>query len=105
MGDSFDVDTGQLKSSAPTFHKESVALERAQAKLRHALGGYGKPWGDDEQGKKFEDVYEPHRAQIEKAATALVKGLSSITKAMNDMANNHEEADRSAKSAFDGAAG
>ncbi|MFI1742414.1 hypothetical protein [Streptomyces sioyaensis] len=40
--------------------------------------------------------------QIEKAAAALVKGLSSITKAMNDMAANHEEADRSAKSGFEG---
>ncbi|MFB7630478.1 WXG100 family type VII secretion target [Streptomyces sp. NPDC056149] len=99
-GDGFDVDTGQLKSAAPTFHRESVALERAAAKLRHALDGLGEPWGGDEQGKKFEHVYAPHRAQIEKAAEALVKGLSSITKAMTDMAANHEEADRSAKSGF-----
>ncbi|WP_411144864.1 WXG100 family type VII secretion target [Streptomyces sp. x-80] len=101
-GESFEVDTDQLKSAAPTFHRESVALERAKSKLRHALGGLGEPWGSDEQGKKFEHVYAPHRAQIEKAAEALAKGLSSITKAMSDMAANHEEADRSAKSGFDG---
>ncbi|MFJ9612648.1 WXG100 family type VII secretion target [Streptomyces noursei] len=103
-GDGFDIDTDQLKSAAPTFHRESVALERAAAKLRHALGGLGEPWGSDEQGKKFEHVYTPHRSEIEKATTALVKGLSSITKAMNDMAANHEEADRSAKSGFKGGA-
>ncbi|BDM73174.1 hypothetical protein HEK616_66610 [Streptomyces nigrescens] len=101
-GDGFDIDTDQLKSAAPTFHRESVALERATAKLRHALDGLGEPWGGDEQGKKFEHAYAPHRAQIEKAAAALVKGLSSMTKAMNDMAANHEEADRSAKSGFEG---
>ncbi|GAA3196781.1 MULTISPECIES: WXG100 family type VII secretion target [Streptomyces] len=101
-GDSFEVDTDQLKSAAPTFHRESVALEQAASKLRHTLDGLGEPWGADEQGKKFEHVYAPHRAQIEKAAEALVKGLSSITKAMNDMAANHEDADQSAKSGFEG---
>lgn len=101
-GDGFDIDTDQLKTAAPTFHRESVGLERATAKLRHALDGLGEPWGSDEQGKKFEHVYAPHRAQIEKASAALAKGLSSITKAMNDMAANHEEADRSAKSGFEG---
>ncbi|GAA2676801.1 hypothetical protein [Streptomyces lunalinharesii] len=101
-GDGFDVDTDQLNTAAPTFHREAVALERATAKLRGALDGLGEPWGSDEQGKKFEHVYAPHRAEIEKAATALAKGLSSITKAMNDMAANHEEADRSAKSGFKG---
>ncbi|MER0481658.1 hypothetical protein ABR737_25550 [Streptomyces sp. Edi2] len=77
-------------------------MERATAKLRHALDGLGEPWGGDEQGKKFEHVYAPHRAQIAKAAGALGKGLSSITKAMNDMAANHEDADHSAKSGFEG---
>ncbi|MFE1770256.1 WXG100 family type VII secretion target [Streptomyces sp. NPDC059008] len=101
-GDGFDVDIDQLKSAAPTFHRESVALERATTKLRHALNGLGEPWGADEQGKKFEHVYAPHRAQIEKAAAALTKGLSSITKAMNDMAANHHDADQSAKSGFEG---
>ncbi|MFJ8674922.1 WXG100 family type VII secretion target [Streptomyces sp. NPDC093589] len=101
-GDGFDIDTDQLKSAAPTFHREAMALERATTKLRHTLGGLGEPWGGDEQGKKFEHVYTPHQAQIEKAAAALVKGLSSITKAMNDMTANHEDADHSAKSGFEG---
>ncbi|GAU65009.1 hypothetical protein SSP35_01_03460 [Streptomyces sp. NBRC 110611] len=99
-GDGFDIDTDQLKSAAPTFHRESAALEQATAKLRHTLDGLGEPWGGDEQGKKFEHAYAPHRTQIEKAAAALTKGLSSITKAMNDMAANHDEADQSAKSGF-----
>ncbi|MFE3774501.1 WXG100 family type VII secretion target [Streptomyces sp. NPDC059122] len=103
-GDGFDVDTNQLKSAAPTFHRESTALHQATAKLRHTLDSLGDSWGGDEQGKKFEHVYAPHRAEIENAAEALVKGLSSITKAMNDMAANHEEADRSAKSGFEGGA-
>ncbi|WP_411143525.1 WXG100 family type VII secretion target [Streptomyces sp. x-80] len=97
-GDGFDVDTDQLKTATPTFHRESVVLERATAKLRQGLDGLGEPWGGDEQGEMFEHVYAPHRAQIEKASAALGKGLSSITKAMNDMAANHEDADRSAKS-------
>ncbi|MEU7180852.1 MULTISPECIES: WXG100 family type VII secretion target [Streptomyces] len=101
-GDGFDVDIDQLRSAAPTFHRESVALERATTKLRHTLDGLGEPWGGDEQGKKFEHAYAPNRAKIEKAAAALAKGLSSITKAMSDMAANHDDADRSAKSGFEG---
>ncbi|MEU6327082.1 hypothetical protein ABZ851_07325 [Streptomyces sp. NPDC047049] len=96
----FDIDTHQLKSEAPKFHRESVALAKATEKLKHSLDALGTPWGDDEQGKKFEHVYSPHRSEVERAARALVKGLSSITKAMKDMADNHEAADHSNASAF-----
>ncbi|MEU7181710.1 MULTISPECIES: WXG100 family type VII secretion target [Streptomyces] len=98
--DGFDVDTDQLKTAAPTFHREADALAKATAKLKGSLDGLGSPWGDDEQGQKFQHVYSPHREQIEKAAHALVKGLESISGAMKDMADNHEEADRSSSSAF-----
>ncbi|MEV5595688.1 WXG100 family type VII secretion target [Streptomyces sp. NPDC052496] len=100
-GDGFDVDTDQLKSAAPRFHREADALAKATAKLKGSLDGLGAPWGDDEQGQKFQHMYAPHRTQIEKAAQALVKGLESISKAMKDMADNHEEADRSSATGFD----
>ncbi|PJJ01500.1 hypothetical protein BX264_1807 [Streptomyces sp. 2333.5] len=101
----FEVDTAQLKSVAPTFHSESVSLEHAAAKLEHTLAGLGQPWGDDEQGKKFEHVYMPHLHAIEKATHALAKGLQSIHDTLKDMADNHEEADRSSASGFDGHGG
>ncbi|WP_274916959.1 WXG100 family type VII secretion target [Streptomyces sp. WZ-12] len=91
----FDVDTDQLKNEAPKFGRESAALAKAIEKLKHSLDGLGEPWGNDEQGQKFEGVYSPHRAQIERAAHALVKGLESIHTSMSDMADNHEETDRS----------
>lgn len=96
----FDVDTDQLKNEAPKFHRESAALAKAAEKLKHSLDGLGASWGNDEQGKKFEGVYSPHRAQIERAADALKKGLESIHKSMKDMADNHEEVDRSNASGF-----
>ncbi|MFF7413362.1 WXG100 family type VII secretion target [Streptomyces lydicus] len=96
----FDIDTDQLKNEAPKFHTESAALAKAAEKLKHSLDGLGEPWGHDEQGKKFEGVYSPHRTQIERAAQALVKGLESIHKSMKDMADNHEEADYSSASGF-----
>ncbi|MCK7623015.1 WXG100 family type VII secretion target [Streptomyces sp. RS10V-4] len=96
----FDVDTHQLKNEAPKFNRESAALAKAAEKLKHALDGLGEPWGDDEQGKKFEDVYGPHRTRIERAAHALVQGLESIGTSLKDMADNHEEADRSNASGF-----
>ncbi|MFE3886405.1 WXG100 family type VII secretion target [Streptomyces lydicus] len=94
----FDIDTGQLKSEAPKFHRESAALAKAAEKLKHSLDGLGEPWGNDEQGKKFEGVYSPHRTQIERAAKALAKGLESIHNSMKDMADNHEDADHSSAS-------
>ncbi|MFG2528986.1 WXG100 family type VII secretion target [Streptomyces sp. NPDC048516] len=106
MADSgFDVDTDQLKNEAPKFHRESAALAKAAGKLKHSLDGLGEPWGNDEQGKKFEGVYSPHRAQIERAAQALVKGLESIHKSMKDMADNHEDADHSSASGLKSAGG
>ncbi|MFI7094857.1 WXG100 family type VII secretion target [Streptomyces lydicus] len=77
-----------------------MALQKATEKLKHSLAALGSPWGDDEQGKKFQDTYTPHRDQIEHAAHALVQGLASIHKSMKDMADNHEEADRSSASGF-----
>ncbi|KOT61249.1 hypothetical protein ADK43_12575 [Streptomyces rimosus subsp. rimosus] len=99
-GDGFDIDTDQLKSAAPRFHREADALAKATQKLKGSLDGLGSPWGNDEQGQKFQRVYAPHREQIEKATQALVKGLESISKSMKDMADNHEEADRSSSSGF-----
>ncbi|MFD5736646.1 WXG100 family type VII secretion target [Streptomyces sioyaensis] len=96
----FDVDTDQLKSEAPKFHRESVALTKATEKLKHSLDGLGDPWGDDEQGKKFGHAYSPHLSEIERAAHALVKGLESISKTMKDMADNHEAADHANASGF-----
>ncbi|MEU6331793.1 WXG100 family type VII secretion target [Streptomyces sp. NPDC047049] len=96
----FDIDTDQLKSEAPKFQRESAALAKAAEKLKHSLDGLGEPWGNDEQGKKFEGVYSPHRTQIERAAQALVKGLESIQKSMKDMTDNHEDADHSSASGF-----
>ncbi|MFH8679519.1 WXG100 family type VII secretion target [Streptomyces lydicus] len=96
----FDVDTDQLKSEAPRFHRESVALAKAAEKLKNSLDGLGEPWGDDEQGKKFGHAYSPHRSEIERATNALVKGLESISKTMKDMAENHEAADHSNASGF-----
>ena len=43
----------------------------------------------------------PRTGRDREGGRALVKGLSSITKAMNDMAANHEDADHSA-SGFEG---
>ncbi|MFC5252976.1 WXG100 family type VII secretion target [Streptomyces nigrescens] len=96
----FNIDTHQLKTAAPTFHRESVALQKATEKLKHSLAALASPWGDDEQGQKFRDAYTPHRDQIDRAARALVQGLASIQKSMKDMADNHEEADRSSASGF-----
>ncbi|MEV5479367.1 MULTISPECIES: WXG100 family type VII secretion target [Streptomyces] len=96
----FDVDTDQLKSEAPKFHRESVALAKATEKLKHSLDGLGDAWGDDEQGKKFGNVYSPHLSEIERAAHALVKGLESISKTMKDMADNHEATDHANTSGF-----
>ncbi|WP_256331354.1 MULTISPECIES: hypothetical protein [unclassified Streptomyces] len=47
----FDIDTDQLKTEAPKFHRESVALEKATERLKHSLAALGSPWGDDEQGQ------------------------------------------------------
>ncbi|GAU65241.1 hypothetical protein SSP35_01_05790 [Streptomyces sp. NBRC 110611] len=75
-------------------------MAKAAEKLKHSLDGLGEPWGNDEQGKKFEGVYSPHRTQIERATRALVKGLESIHKSMKDMADNHEGTDHSSASGF-----
>ncbi|MEV6948198.1 hypothetical protein AB0N07_40990 [Streptomyces sp. NPDC051172] len=84
-----DIKVDDIKTAAPAFHRESVALAHALTKLKHGLAAAGAPWGDDEQGQKFHTAYGPHVKQIEHAAQILVEGLASIHAGLVDMADKH----------------
>ncbi|MFC0847000.1 MULTISPECIES: hypothetical protein [Streptomyces] len=96
MGDDgkvLDIKTADLKLSAPVFHEQAKNLSTALTNLVKALDGFGKPWGDDEQGKAFGDAYEPQQTAIERGAGILVLGLTSIHEAMIDMSDGHVDND------------
>lgn len=84
-----DIKVHDIKAAAPTFHRESVALARALASLKHGLAAAGAPWGDDEQGQKFHTAYGPHARRIEHSTQILVDGLASIHAGLVDMADKH----------------
>ena len=84
-----DIKVDDIKTAAPAFHRESVALANALTKLKHSLASAGAPWGGDEQGQKFHASYGPHVKQIEHAAQILVEGLASIHAGLADMADKH----------------
>lgn len=84
-----DIKVDDIKTAAPAFHRESVALAHALTKLKHGLAAAGAPWGNDEQGAKFHTAYGPHVKQIEHAAQILVEGLASIHAGLADMADKH----------------
>ncbi|MEV4334824.1 hypothetical protein AB0K02_30635 [Streptomyces sp. NPDC049597] len=86
-----DIKTADLKASAPTFQEQSAALRLAARTLAEKLGELGTPWGDDEQGSQFADIYLPHVKQIKKSTGILIDGLASIHLAMTDMADGHIE--------------
>ncbi|MGW0790180.1 hypothetical protein ACWD04_18490 [Streptomyces sp. NPDC002911] len=88
-GKILNISTQDLKKAAPTFQQQSTALANAAKALKESLDGLGSPWGDDEQGQKFGDAYNPKRRQIERAVEILVLGLKSINAAMTDMADGH----------------
>ncbi|MGQ4516676.1 hypothetical protein [Streptomyces sp. DW26H14] len=81
------IDAADLRSSAPVFQAQAVALAGALSALEGSLGALGKPWGDDDQGKQFEAAYGPRVKTVEKAAGILVLGLTSIHEAMVDMSD------------------
>ncbi|MFJ8213019.1 hypothetical protein [Streptomyces sp. NPDC096033] len=96
MGDDgrvLDIKTADLKLSAPVFHEQAKNLSTALTNLVTALDGFGKPWGDDEQGSTFGGSYEPQQKAIERAAGILVLGLTSIHEAMVDMSDGHVDND------------
>jgi uncharacterized protein YukE len=100
-GEMLDISTDDLRSSAPTFARESDRLRDAAAALKSTLDGLASPWGDDKQGKEFEAAYGPNRAKIEHAVGILVQGLASVHTAMADMADNHVDNEDLVKSMFD----
>ncbi|GGY70248.1 hypothetical protein [Streptomyces xanthochromogenes] len=92
-GEILDIKTADLKATAPTFHQQSVAVERALTTLGTALAKAGAAWGDDDPGQKFHDQYGPLIARIEKSARIISSGLASINLAMTDMADGHIDND------------
>jgi uncharacterized protein YukE len=100
-GEILDISTDDLRSSAPTFARESDRLREAAAALKSTLDGLASPWGDDKQGKEFEAAYGPNVAKIEHAVGILVQGLASVHTAMADMADNHVDNEDLVKSMFD----
>ncbi|MFF4209056.1 WXG100 family type VII secretion target [Streptomyces sp. NPDC001796] len=84
-----DIKVDDIKTAAPAFHRESVALAHALTTLKQGLAAAGAPWGDDEQGQKFQTAYAPHVTRIEHSAQILVDGLASIHAGLVDMADKH----------------
>ncbi|MEV6723793.1 hypothetical protein AB0M94_22995 [Streptomyces xanthochromogenes] len=88
------IRTADIKSAAPVFQEQAKNLSKALTALITTLDGLGKPWGDDKQGKEFEDVYAPVQKKIESAAGVLVLGLTSIHEALADLSDGHVDNDK-----------
>lgn len=99
-GKVLDIKTADLKDAAPVFHEQSKKLSTALTTLVTKLDGLGKPWGEDEAGKKFEHKYSPNQKSIESATGVLVLGLVSIHEAMKDMADGHVDNEEQIKGMF-----
>lgn len=101
-GDSkiLDIEIADLKATAPHFGTHSHNLSKALTKLKSALGVCGSPWGDDEQGQKFQKHYGPHAQKMELATEVLALGLASICGAMTDMADGHIDNEELVRSMF-----
>jgi hypothetical protein len=84
-----DIKLADLKSTAPHFHHQSVALGHALTRLKTGLADAGAAWGDDKQGTEFHKKYGPLVKKIEHSASILKDGLESIHAAMKDMADGH----------------
>lgn len=93
-GKVLDIKVADIKAAAPVFHEQGRNLSTALTTLIRTLDGLGRPWGDDEQGKQFQDAYSPQQKTIESAAGTLVLGLVSIHEAMVDMADGHVDNDQ-----------
>ncbi|MFE9413015.1 hypothetical protein ACFYN0_30110 [Streptomyces sp. NPDC006704] len=88
------IRTTDIKSAAPVFQEQGKNLSKALTTLISTLDGLGKPWGEDKQGKEFEDVYAPVQKKIESATGILVLGLTSIHEALVDLSDGHVDNDK-----------
>ncbi|MCD0483387.1 WXG100 family type VII secretion target [Streptacidiphilus sp. ASG 303] len=91
----FSIHPADLRTAAPRFAAESERLKAAASALEGALARLGSPWGDDDQGRKFADAYNPRHEQLRKTTGVLVEGLASIKDGLLAVADNHTETDRS----------
>ncbi len=93
MPDGFEVDSEAAGRAAPKFSAAADELAAAVADLRSVLAGTAAMCGDDEQGRKFANGYEPAAKLVDESLVFAAKGVFAVSDALTAMGGNYTNAE------------
>jgi hypothetical protein len=93
MNDSFQTDPEQLASDAGEFHGLAERAGRIHADLRTTLDSLGHPWGDDDAGRSFAEVYAAPADETLGRLAALPSQLGDVGGRFVAAAKTYQNAD------------
>ncbi|MGW4771734.1 hypothetical protein ACWEO2_27300 [Nocardia sp. NPDC004278] len=94
MGQSLHIDPNRLHALIAELTAVAESAHRDLAELKDTLAREGKPWGDDEPGRKIGETYEPQAKKGLEGYQNLVgniRGLSKAVGEVNDALHNQDQ--------------
>ncbi len=97
----FRIRPESLIGASEQFQRSSDELAQAVQTLQSNVLGAGSPWGHDEMGSVFAEVYTECSGMGLQAMQHLADQLASIAEGLQQMGQNVESADQAGQNAFD----
>lgn len=95
-----------ISAAAPKFADAGADLAEALTQLQSVLAGCKNMCGDDEQGRKFAEGYNPAAETVEKSLTFSSTAVKKLGTAVKTMGDNYQELeDKGTKAARTNGAG
>ncbi|MET8877516.1 hypothetical protein [Nocardia sp. NPDC004604] len=94
MGQSLHIDPNRVHALIAELTAVAEAAHRDLGELKDTLAREGKPWGDDDPGRKIGETYEPQAKKGLEGYQNLVDNIRGLSKAVgevNDALHNQDQ--------------
>lgn len=93
MGEQFSADISGLRSRVPKFDQIAAEVAAVVDQLRDAVAGADEPWGHDDVGRAFGELFGPEEQQTLSELDSLTEVVHQAGSDLRDLADNVEDLD------------
>jgi uncharacterized protein YukE len=100
MADWLGADPESILAAAPPFQRLAGDVADVVNTLQSRLSALGKPWGDDETGRMFEEGYLENSEDFRDGIGNIQQGLSGTADGLTTMGRGFEATEEGNRSAI-----